>query len=86
VLPTCQAYGMGVIPWAPLASGWLSDRWRKGSDASDSTRAERLPARYDLSLPGNQHKLDVADALAQLAEEAGLSLIELAEVVANHRP
>src|SRR5689334_5838824 len=31
VLPTCARYGMGVIPWAPLASGWLSGRWRKGS-------------------------------------------------------
>src|SRR5919109_5555162 len=30
VLPTCQAYGMGVIPWSPLAGGWLSGRWRLG--------------------------------------------------------
>jgi aryl-alcohol dehydrogenase-like predicted oxidoreductase len=78
VLPTCARYGMGVIPWAPLASGWLSGRWRKGSEQPGSTRAERLPARYDLSLPGNQRKLDAADQLAQLAEEAGLSLIQLA--------
>jgi aryl-alcohol dehydrogenase-like predicted oxidoreductase len=32
---------MGVIPWAPLASGWLSGRWRKGAEPG-STRAERL--------------------------------------------
>jgi aryl-alcohol dehydrogenase-like predicted oxidoreductase len=37
-----------------------------------------LPQRYDLSLPGNQRKLDAAEALAQLAEEAGISLIEMA--------
>jgi aryl-alcohol dehydrogenase-like predicted oxidoreductase len=78
VLPTCARYGMGVIPWAPLASGWLSGRWRKSAEQPGSTRAERLPARYDLSLPGNQRKLDAADQLAQLAEEAGMSLIELA--------
>jgi aryl-alcohol dehydrogenase-like predicted oxidoreductase len=78
VLPTCRRYGMGVIPWSPLAGGWLSGRWRKGQDAPASTRAERLPARYDLSLPENQRKLDAADALARLAEEAGMSLIELA--------
>jgi aryl-alcohol dehydrogenase-like predicted oxidoreductase len=78
VLPTCRRHGMGVIPWSPLAGGWLSGRWRKGEDAPDSTRAERLPSRYDLSLPGNQRKLDAADALAKLADEAGMSLIHLA--------
>jgi aryl-alcohol dehydrogenase-like predicted oxidoreductase len=85
VLPTCERYGMGVIPWAPLASGWLSGRWRKGSEQPGSTRAERLPARYDLSLPGNQSKLDVVDELAQLAEAADMTLIELAiAFVLNH--
>ena len=85
VLPTCARYGMGVIPWAPLASGWLSGRWRKGAEQPGSTRAERLPARYDLSLPGNQKKLDVVDELAQLAEAAGVTLIQLAiAFVLNH--
>ena len=37
-----------------------------------------LPQRYDLSLPANQAKLEAADALAQLAEEAGISLIHMA--------
>jgi aryl-alcohol dehydrogenase-like predicted oxidoreductase len=78
VLPTCKRYGMGVIPWSPLAGGWLSGRYRKGRDAPESTRAQRLPARYDLSDPANQRKLDAADALARLAEDAGMSLIEMA--------
>ncbi len=85
VLPTCQRYGMGVIPWSPLAGGWLSGRWRKDTDTPSSTRANRLPARYDLSLPGNQRKLEAADALGELAEEAGISLIHLAiAFVINH--
>jgi aryl-alcohol dehydrogenase-like predicted oxidoreductase len=78
VLPTCRRYGMGVIPWSPLAGGWLSGRWRKGQEPPTSTRADRLPARYDLSTPANQRKLEAADALARLAEEAGISLIEMA--------
>jgi aryl-alcohol dehydrogenase-like predicted oxidoreductase len=78
VLPTAQRHGMGVIPWSPLAGGWLSGRYRMGSDAPDSNRAQRLPARYDLSLPTNQRKLEAADALARLAEEAGMTLIEMA--------
>ena len=78
VLPTCRRYGMGVIPWSPLAGGWLSGRWRKGQDAPGSTRAERLPQRYDLSLPQNQRKLDAAEELAKLADETGISLIHMA--------
>jgi aryl-alcohol dehydrogenase-like predicted oxidoreductase len=85
VLPTCRRHGMAVIPWSPLAGGWLSGRWRKGQDAPESTRAQRLPARYDLSDPGNQRKLDAAEALAQLADEAGLTLIQMALAwVINH--
>jgi aryl-alcohol dehydrogenase-like predicted oxidoreductase len=86
VLPTCSRYGMGVIPWAPLASGWLSGRWRKGSDQPGSTRAERLPARYDLSVPANQRKLDAVEQLAQLADEAGVPLIQLAIAFAANHP
>ena len=77
VLPTCERYGMGVIPWSPLAGGWLSGKWRKGAEPT-SHRADRIPARYDLSLRENQEKLERAEALAQLAEQAGLSLIHLA--------
>ena len=77
VLPVCLEYGMGVIPWSPLAGGWLSGRFGHGRDNS-SRRAERIPARYDLSVPGNQRKLDVVTELTAVADDAGLSLIELA--------
>ncbi|HLY51007.1 MAG TPA: aldo/keto reductase [Solirubrobacteraceae bacterium] len=78
VLPTCQRHGMGVIPWSPLAGGWLTGRYRLGQDVPESHRAQRLPQRYDMSLPGNQRKLEAADALARLAEETGITLIEMA--------
>ena len=78
VLPVCERFGMGVIPWSPLAGGWLSGNWRKDAPAPASTRAERIPQRFDLSLPENQQKLDAADALARLAEEAGMTLVHMA--------
>ena len=78
MLPLCADLGVGVIPWSPLAGGWLSGRYRKGQDAPESNRAKRVPGRYDLSKPGNQAKLEAADQLAVLAEEAGLSLVHLA--------
>jgi aryl-alcohol dehydrogenase-like predicted oxidoreductase len=78
VLPACRDLGMGVIAWSPLAGGWLSGRWRKGAEDLGSRRSAMIPQRYDLSMPGNQAKLEAADALAQLAEEAGMSLIHMA--------
>jgi aryl-alcohol dehydrogenase-like predicted oxidoreductase len=78
VLPTCREHAMGVIPWSPLAGGWLSGRWRKGTERIESTRADRIPARYDLSDPANQAKLEIVDALARLADDAGISLIHMA--------
>ena len=86
VLPVCGQYGMGVITWSPLAGGWLSGRYRHGQELPTSTRAERIPWRYDLSLPENQRKLDAAEALARLAEEAGLTLVELAIAFAIRHP
>jgi aryl-alcohol dehydrogenase-like predicted oxidoreductase len=37
-----------------------------------------IPQRYDLSIPSNQAKLEASEALAQLAEESGISLIHMA--------
>jgi len=86
VLPVCESYGIGVIPWSPLAGGWLSGRYGRGGDSpGDSRRAQMLPARYDMSLPANQRKLEAAQQLGELAEQAGLSLIEMAiAFVINH--
>jgi aryl-alcohol dehydrogenase-like predicted oxidoreductase len=78
LLPVTEKYGMGVLPWSPLAGGWLSGKYRKGQDAPTSHRADRMPARYDLDDPANQAKLDAADALADLAEKSGLSLVHMA--------
>jgi aryl-alcohol dehydrogenase-like predicted oxidoreductase len=87
VLPVCEKYSLGVISWSPLAGGWLSGRYRKGGDSpGESRRAQMIPSRYDMSLPANQAKLEAADALAVLAEEAGMTLIEMAlAFVTSHR-
>jgi aryl-alcohol dehydrogenase-like predicted oxidoreductase len=78
LLPVAEEFGMGVLPWSPLAGGWLSGAYRKGQDAPQSQRAARMPARFDLSKPDNQRKLEAADALAVLADKSGLSLVHLA--------
>jgi aryl-alcohol dehydrogenase-like predicted oxidoreductase len=86
VLPVCEEHGMGVIPWSPLAGGWLSGKYRKGGDSpASSRRVQMVPQRFDMSLPGNQRKLEAVSALSELAEEAGITLIEMAlAFVINH--
>jgi aryl-alcohol dehydrogenase-like predicted oxidoreductase len=77
VLPVCEQFGMGVITWSPLAGGWLSGRVRRG-EPNTSSRATRIPQRFDMSLPANQRKLDAVEQLESVATDAGLTLIELA--------
>ncbi|BBH71666.1 aldo/keto reductase [Actinoplanes sp. OR16] len=77
VLPVTEEYGMGVLAWSPLASGWLSGAVRAGREITTS-RASFLPQRFDLSLPVNRARLDAVERLAKVAEEAGLSMIQLA--------
>lgn len=86
VLPVAEQYSMGVIPWSPLASGWLTGTFRKGKDAPKSGRATRVPQRYDLSTPENQRKLDAVEALISLAEESGISLIHMALAFVMQHP
>ena len=72
ILPTAQKYGLGVLPWSPLAGGWLSGRYRRGEDpAVTSSRLRRQPARHDPASPENKVKLDAVHALQELADEAG---------------
>ncbi len=78
VLPVAQRHGLAVIPWSPLAGGWLSGRYRRGAAQPASSRADRQAARFDIADPGNAAKLEAADALAVLAEQTGLSLVRLA--------
>ena len=84
VLPTAQRHGMGTLTYSPLARGWLSGGWTADSSPTSPAR-QRLAARFDMSLPENQRKLDAVGQLAQVADDAGLPLIELAiAFVVNH--
>jgi aryl-alcohol dehydrogenase-like predicted oxidoreductase len=89
VLPTCQRYGMGVMSYGPIAGGWLSGKYRKGQDVSgpgSAARTQRFPGAYDATNPVNAAKLDAADALGALADEAGITLIQMAVAFVVRHP
>jgi aryl-alcohol dehydrogenase-like predicted oxidoreductase len=84
VLPTAQRHDMGILTYSPLAGGWLSGLWTADSSPTSPAR-QRLVARFDISLPENQRKLEAVELLAKVADDAGASLIELAiAFVVNH--
>ncbi|MER5913172.1 aldo/keto reductase [Streptomyces sp. NPDC001982] len=89
VLPTCRRYGMGVLTYSPLAGGWLTGRYRKDRDITgpgSEVRRSRFAAAYDTTSPANAAKLDAADALGALADEAGLTLIQMALAFVTRHP
>ncbi|MFE6164015.1 aldo/keto reductase [Streptomyces sp. NPDC056486] len=78
VLPVAEEHGLGVLSWSPLAGGWLSGRYRKDAqEHAHSSRLERQPHRHDPQLEVNRRKRSAVDQLAELADEAGLSLVHL---------
>jgi aryl-alcohol dehydrogenase-like predicted oxidoreductase len=77
VLPVTEEYGLGVLAWSPLASGWLSGAVRAGREITTS-RSTVLPQRFDLTIPANQARLDAVEQLAKVADRAGLTMIQLA--------
>ncbi|MFC9430679.1 aldo/keto reductase [Streptomyces sp. NPDC056987] len=77
VLPVTEEYGLGVLAWSPLASGWLSGAIRSGRSLT-THRSTLMPERFDTTLPANRARLDAVEKLAGVAEGAGLTLIQLA--------
>ncbi|GAB2688108.1 aldo/keto reductase [Nocardia thraciensis] len=77
VLPVTAEYGLGVLVWSPLASGWLSGAIRADREIATS-RSTFMPERFDTAVPVNRAKLDAVEQLAKVAEQAGLTLIQLA--------
>ena len=88
LLPACLRHGMGIMAYSPLAGGWLSGRYRKGLQAGGpgSPARARLSGSYDAANPANAAKLDAADALGALADEAGLTLIQMAVAFVIRHP
>ncbi|KAA0081791.1 aldo/keto reductase [Mycolicibacterium sp. P9-64] len=86
VFPVVRQYGVGVLSYGPLAAGWLSGKYRLGAQQPESARAELIPGRFDVTSERNKRKLAAADALAALAEDHGLSLVEVSIAFALNHP
>ncbi|MET9080893.1 aldo/keto reductase [Streptomyces sp. NPDC004237] len=81
VLPTAQRYGMGVLSYSPLAHGWLSGRAR-----ADLHRAPLNPPMFDSADPANARRAEIVDALTKVADQAGITLPQLAHAFVRAHP
>ncbi|MEO7125990.1 MAG: aldo/keto reductase [Nakamurella sp.] len=77
VLPVTEQYGLGVLVWSPLSSGWLSGAVRARREIA-THRSNMMPQRFDLDVPAIRAKLDIVEQVAKVAAEAGLTMIQLA--------
>ena len=80
IMPACRQFGLGQLPFFPLASGFLTGKYRRGEDLPEGTRlaawAQAMPGRVaQMTAEDNFNKLE---ALTAFAEERGHTILDLA--------
>lgn len=78
VLPVAQRYGMAVLPWSPLAGGWLGGGYRRGVERAETPRMGGHPEWFSTTAPRHAERMDALDALTALADGVGIALAHLA--------
>ncbi len=64
--PCCQAHGVGVIPWGPLASGFLTGKYERGKEIPAGTRFASPSSIYsDVLTDANFDKVAILEAFAK---------------------
>ncbi len=84
LVPLCQAYGLAIFPWAPLAQGVLAGRYATAQNYPAESRAARRGGIYAerVTEPG----IAVGQQFARLAEQAGLPPAQLALLWVKEQP
>jgi aryl-alcohol dehydrogenase-like predicted oxidoreductase len=89
IVPACQAAGLGMLAWSPLASGWLTGKYRQGEPPPAGTRVVEN-ADEGMRI-WNQHgqsgqTWQVLEAVRKVAEGRGVSLAQVAIAWLMARP
>ena len=64
LVPCCQAYGIGVIPYSPLAGGLLTGKYRQGEEPPEGRLSGQMPQSTGLFSEANWNKLAKWEAFA----------------------
>ncbi len=79
VIPACRRFGVGMLPFFPLASGVLTGKYTRGEEGPEGSRLGQgspMAARAGMFL--NDRNFDIVDELEKIAVDAGVSLLHLA--------
>ena len=81
IVPACEHNGLGLLPWSPLAGGWLSGKYTRDARPTGATRLGEDPARgieaYD-RVGGQARTWDVLEAVQDVAEAHGAPMSQVA--------
>jgi aryl-alcohol dehydrogenase-like predicted oxidoreductase len=76
LLPCCEAYALGILPYFPLANGFLTGKYRRGQAPPQGTRLAGNPASAERYL--TEANFDVLERLEAFAVERGHTMVDLA--------
>lgn len=89
IVPACEANGLGILPWSPLAGGWLTGKYRPDERPTGASRLGEDPDRgleaYDRR-SADQRTWDVIEAVRQIADDRGISMAQVALAWVADRP
>ena len=77
ILPACRHYGLGVVPYSPIARGVLTGKYRPDAPPAEGTRAARNDRRL-METEWRPESLRIAETLAERAGAKGVSLVQFA--------
>ncbi|MFA9446622.1 aldo/keto reductase [Egicoccus sp. AB-alg6-2] len=75
VIPACEHFGVGMLPYFPLASGVLTGKYRRGQEAPEGSRLHGSP-RADRWL--TDERFEVVERLESYAADRGVGLLDVA--------
>jgi len=76
VVPACEEFGIGILPYFPLASGMLTGKYSRGKDAPAGTRLSSMGDRAKAAM--SDAVFDVVEKLTGFASERDHTILELA--------
>jgi aryl-alcohol dehydrogenase-like predicted oxidoreductase len=89
IVPACLHNGLGLLPWSPLAGGWLSGKYTRDQRPAGATRLGEDPGRgmeaYD-RVGARQRTWDVLEAVQDVAEQRGVAMPQVALAWLMSRP
>jgi aryl-alcohol dehydrogenase-like predicted oxidoreductase len=76
ILPACEAYGLGILPYFPLAMGFLTGKYRRGEPVPEGVRLALSPQAQSRRLTDDN--FDRLEKYEAFSKERGKTVVELA--------